>query len=75
MDINTLYLIMALGGFLLVAVALIHHHNCSQQVRRKKGELDGITRKLAPRIEILEKNVAELKVKIDELDVEIATYQ
>lgn len=75
MDVNTIYLIMAMGGFLLVAVTLIHHHNCSQQVRRKKGEVNGVTQKLAPRIEILEKEVAGLKVKIDELDVEITTYQ
>lgn len=75
MDISTIYLIMAMGGFLLIAVALIHHHNSSQQVRRKQGELNGVTQKLNPRIEILEKEIAELKVKIDELDIEITTYQ
>jgi len=75
MDMSTIYLIMAMGGFLLVAMTMIHHHNCSQQVHRKKGELDSVTQKLNPRIEILEKEVAELKVKIDEVDVEITTYQ
>ena len=75
MDLSTIYLIMAMGGFLMIAVALIHHHNASQQVRRKNGELVGVTQKLNPRIDILEREIAELKAKIDELDVEITTYQ
>lgn len=75
MDSVTLYLIMALGSFLLIAVIVIHQHNCSQQVRRKKGELESITQKLNPRIEILEKEIVDIKVKTDEVDLEIATYQ
>lgn len=75
MDDITIYLIMSLGGFLLIAVALIHHHNCTEQIQRKKGEIESVKQKLQPRIDILEQEVLDIKVKIDDLDVDIATYQ
>lgn len=75
MDNTTLYLILALSSFLLIAVVMIHHHNCSDQIRRKQGELNSITQKLNPRIEIMEKEIIELKIKIEEVDEDIAANQ
>jgi len=75
MDNSTIYLILALSGFVFIVVLLIHQHNCSDSVRRKQGEVKGITRKLQPRIEILEKEVIDLKMKIEEIDEQIANFQ
>lgn len=75
MDNSTIYLILALSGFVFIVVLMIHQHNCSDMVRRKRGEVEGITRKLQPRIEILEKEIADLKVKIEEVDEQIVTFQ
>ncbi|WP_419788154.1 hypothetical protein [Pseudodesulfovibrio sp.] len=75
MDQSSLYLILALTIFVFMAVLLIHHHNCMDQVKRKQGKVDGITNQLTPRIAILEKEIAELKAKNEELDAEISTLQ
>ncbi|MEF2230407.1 MAG: hypothetical protein V3571_05725 [Pseudodesulfovibrio sp.] len=75
MENSTIYLILALSAFLFVVILMIHQHNCSDQVRRKRGEVDGVIRKLDPRIEILEKEIIDLKVKIEEIEEEIATLQ
>ena len=75
MESSTLYLIMALSAFLFVVVIMVHQHNCSEQVRRKRGEVEGITQKLNPRIESLEKEIIGLKVKIEEVEEEIVTLQ
>ena len=75
MESSTIYLIMALSAFLFVVVLMVHQHNCSEQVRRKRGEVEGIAQKLTPRIENLEKEIIDLKVKIEEVEEEIVTLQ
>ena len=75
MESSTVYLILALSAFLFVVVIMVHQHNCSEQVRRKLGEVEGFTQKLTPRIESLEKEIIDLKVKIDEVEEEIVTLQ
>ncbi|MDD3310613.1 hypothetical protein [Pseudodesulfovibrio sp.] len=75
MDNSTIYLILALSGFVFVVVLMIHQHNCSDMARRKRGKVEAVTRKLQPRIEILEKEIVDLKVKIEEIDEQIVTFQ
>lgn len=75
MENSTIYLILALSAFLFIVVLMIHQHNCSEQVRRKRGAVESVIQKLNPRIEILEKEIIDLKVKIEEVEEEIVTLQ
>lgn len=75
LDTSTFYLIVAMAGFVLVAVIMIHHHNCSDIMHRKERELVSITNQLSPRIDILEREVIDLKVELDEIQEKIDTFK
>jgi len=74
-DTSTLYLILAMAGFIIVAVLMIHHHNCSDLINRKRNEFKSISQQLTPRIEMLEQEIVDLKIQIDETDEQIDVLQ
>jgi len=74
-DTSTLYLILAMAGFIIVAVIMIHHHNCADQINRKNNEFEYLSQKLTPRIEMLEQEAVDLKIQIEEIDEQIDALQ
>lgn len=74
LDTSTTYLILAMALFICVAVIMVHHHSNSDQIRRKTGEIEDYTARLNQKIEIVERDIVDLKLKIDELDEEIDSY-
>jgi len=71
LDTSTLSLILVMIAFVAVAVVMVHHHNNSDQVRRKKGEVAAYSQRLNKKIEVAEKEIVDLKLKLDELEEEI----
>lgn len=71
LDSSTFYLLLAMGGFVFVAVVMVHHHNCANAIRIKKNEFESISQQLEPRIEAFEEQIIDLQVEIDEIDEEI----
>ncbi|MGL1862080.1 MAG: hypothetical protein OCC46_06115 [Pseudodesulfovibrio sp.] len=74
LDSNTLYLLLAMVGFVFMAVAMINHHSNTEQVRKKRGQVKSVTHKLSMKIDVLEQEIVNLKVKIDDLEDEINSY-
>jgi len=75
LNASTIYLIMAMVAFIFVAIVVIHQHNCSEQIRRKKTEIDNLTRQLGSKTEILEQEISKLSIKIEEIDDKINSFQ
>lgn len=75
LDSSTIYLILAMVGFLFIAVVVVHQHNNADQVRRKTGEVENYVARINQKIEIVESQIVDLKVKVDELDEEIESYK
>lgn len=59
----------------MVAVAVVHHHNCSDLVRRKRNEVHAVSKQLEKKIEILENEIVDLRLAIEEVDEEINTLR
>lgn len=74
LDSNTLYLILAMIVFLMVTVISVHRHNTNDQVKRKRGEVEDYMNRLTQKIAVLDNDIIDLKLKIDELDEEIDSY-
>ena len=75
LDTSTLSLILVMVGFIAVAVVMVHHHNNTDQVRRKKGEVAAYSKKLNKKIQVVENEIVDLKLKVDELNEEIDALQ
>lgn len=75
LDSNTLYLLSAMGVFILFAVLLVHHHNANEAIQRKRLEVEGATRILEQKMEVLELEINDLKEQIDDVDIEIETIE
>lgn len=75
LDSSTLYLILAMAGFVFVAVVMIHQYNCSEIINRKRNEVESICQQFAKRTEILEQGIVDLKIMIEELDEKLETFQ
>ncbi len=75
LDSSTLYLIMAMTGFVSVAVVMIHQYNCSEVINRKHNEVENTCQQFAKKIELLEQGIVDLKVQIEELDEKLDTFQ
>ncbi|WP_319543749.1 hypothetical protein [uncultured Pseudodesulfovibrio sp.] len=71
LDSSTLYLILVMAGFVLIAVIVVHHHNCSDIIRRKRAEVRGVKKQLEYKIDSLEHAIIDLKVQIEEIDEQI----
>lgn len=74
LDTNTLYLILVMTVFVLMTVLFVHRHHMNEQVRRKQGEVEDFTNRLNQKMEVLDTEIVDLKMKIDELDEEIEFY-
>lgn len=75
LDTSTLYLILAMTGFVFIAIITVHQHNSSEQIRRKRSEVEGFSTLITKKIEALENQIINLKIEIDDLDDEIGAYQ
>ncbi|QGY40955.1 hypothetical protein GM415_12730 [Pseudodesulfovibrio cashew] len=71
LDISTLSLLIVMVVFICVAMIMVHYHSNSDQVRRKKNEVASYSQKLSQKIDVVEKEIIDLKVKIETLDEEI----
>lgn len=71
LEVSTLYLILTMVGFVLLAAIVVHHHNCSDQIRHKRNEVRSLANQLTAKNAVYEEQVAELKEQLDELDREI----
>ncbi len=75
LDTSTFYLILIMAGFVMLAVLVVHHHNCSDEIRKKKGEVDDYIFRLNKKIDVLEQDIVDIQIKIDAVDAEIDAYQ
>lgn len=75
LDTSTLYLILAMAGFIFVAVIMVHHHSCAEDIRRKTSEVEDFTVQINKKIDVVEQDIVDLKLRIDELDEEIDELQ
>lgn len=75
LEISTLYLLLAMFGFVLLGIIVIHHHNCSDLIRRKRNEVRRLTVHLEAKNSVLEEQITDLKAKVDDLDEQIAILE
>jgi cell division protein FtsB len=75
LEISTLYLLLAMFGFVLLGIIVIHHHNCSDMIRRKRNEVRRLTVHLEAKNTVLEEQIADLKTKVGDLDEQIAVLE
>ncbi|MEZ7198337.1 hypothetical protein [Pseudodesulfovibrio karagichevae] len=75
LEVSTLYLLLAMFGFVLVGIIVIHHHNCSDLIRRKRNEVRRLTVHLEAKNNVLEEHIADLKAKVGDLDEQIAILE
>lgn len=71
MDTSTFYLLLAMGIFVFGAVIMIHHHNCTDIVKKREGHVQQKTDYLNRKIEVLEQEIVNLKIQIEEVDEKI----
>lgn len=72
LDASTAYTLLAMALFIFLALIIVHQHNCAEQIRRKRGEVESVEGQLGERIRLLEGQVDDLKVKIEEVDEHLA---
>ncbi len=71
LELSTLYLLLAMAGFVCAAVVLMHRHNSADAIQRKEREVENISDMLGRKMEALEKEVVDLQLQIDEIDDQI----
>ncbi|MGE4192413.1 MAG: hypothetical protein AB7E51_03395 [Pseudodesulfovibrio sp.] len=71
LEVSTLYLLLAMLGFVLLAIIVVHHHNCSDQIRHKRNEVRSLANRLAAKNAVYEEQVTELKAQLEKLVDEI----
>jgi hypothetical protein len=75
LEVSTLYLLLAMFGFVLVGIIVIHHHNSSDMIRRKRNEVRRLTVHLEAKNSVLEEQIADLKGKVGEIDEQIGILE
>jgi predicted nuclease with TOPRIM domain len=75
LDASTAYTLLAMALFIFLALIIVHQHNCAEQIRRKRGEVESVEGQLGERIRLLEGQVDDLKVKIEEVDEHLAVAE
>jgi hypothetical protein len=75
LEVSTVYLLLAMFGFVLLGIIVIHHHNCSDMIRRKRNEVRRMTVNLEAKNTVLEEHIAELKTKVGEIDEQIGILE
>lgn len=73
LDASTAYLILAMASFVFIAVVIVHHHNCSDAIRKRRNEVMSFTNKVEQKIEAIEQINVDLETQIEELDEQIDT--
>lgn len=74
LDANTMYLFLAMVGFIFIAIGMINQHSNSDQIRKKRSHVQAFTNKLNQKIDVLEQEIVNLKIKVDDLEDEINSY-
>jgi cell division protein FtsB len=75
LEVSTLYLLLAMFGFVLLGIIVVHHHNCSDLIRHKRNEVRRLTVHLEAKNTVLEEQIADLKTKVGDLDEQIAILE
>ena len=75
LETSTLSLLLSMTGFILVAVIVVHHHNCSDQIQRARYEVKRMTSRLKSQADIFEQQVIDLQIQIDEVDEQIRALE
>ena len=71
LDASTTSLILSLAGFVLVAILVVHHHNCSDQIRRRRAEVKHVTTELTTKSTAYEQQIADLQLQIEDIDQQL----
>lgn len=74
LDSNTLYLLLAMAAFVFIAIAMVNHHSNTDQIRKKRAQVQAFTNKLNQKIDAIEQEIVNLKVQVDDLEDEINSY-
>ncbi len=74
LDSNTLYLLLAMVGFVFIAIGMVNFHSNNDQVSKKRSHVQGFTNKMNMKIEVLEQEIVNLKIKVDDIEDEINSY-
>lgn len=74
LDANTLYLLLAMVVFVFVAIAMVNQHSNNEMVQKKRAQVKAFTHKLNMKIDAIEQEIINLKVKVDDLEDEINSY-
>jgi septal ring factor EnvC (AmiA/AmiB activator) len=75
LDSSTLYLVLIMAGFILVAVIVTHQHNCSDLIRRKSYEVENAVTLFTQKTQALEQAIVTFKTEIEEIDEQIDLLQ
>ncbi|MBG0790076.1 MAG: hypothetical protein H0S80_06210 [Desulfovibrionaceae bacterium] len=75
LDVDTIYLLLVMIGFILVAIVLLHSHSCTDTIRKKRNEVLNVTHRLEKMIATLEQEVAALQIRVEEVDDRISFLQ
>lgn len=75
LDTNTVYLLLVMVAFICFAIVLVHYHKSTDQIQRKKSEVENYSYQLQRKIDAVEHKIVDLRLKIDELDNEISEYK
>ncbi|EGB13935.1 hypothetical protein DND132_0720 [Pseudodesulfovibrio mercurii] len=75
LEVSTLYLLLAMFGFVLLGIIVVHHHNCSDMIRRKRNEVRRLTVHLESKNAVLDEQIADLKTKVDDLTDQISILE
>ncbi|MCJ2164081.1 MULTISPECIES: hypothetical protein [unclassified Pseudodesulfovibrio] len=71
LEVSTIYLLLAMFAFVLVAVLVLHHHNSADLIQRKQNEVRNLTSQLTAKSDIFEQQIIDLRIRIDEIDEQI----
>lgn len=74
LDANTLYLLLAMVVFVFIAIAMVNQHSNHDMIQKKRAQVQGFTNKLNMKIDAIEQEIVNLKVKVDDLEDEINSY-
>ena len=71
LDFNTYTLIFAMGGLVILGAVVVHYHNCSNLIRRKRREFQSLANLLEQKLNELEREIVDLQMEIDGIDKQI----
>lgn len=75
LEVSTLYLLLTMFGFVLLGIVVVHHHNCSDMIRRKRNEVRRLTVHLEAKNSVLDEQIADLKIQVEELDEKLSILE